>query len=187
MMGMGRVRPTPKARLICGAIFQREDIFKASVPKLEEEFGRVDFVSDVLPFEHTDYYREEMGEELKRRFLSFYEPIEMERLPKIKLITNRLEEEFSINGKRQINLDPGYLTLSKLVLATTKDFSHRIYLGNGIYGEVTLYYKRKAWRAWPWTYPDYKTEAYLGIFEEIRRIYSHQLKDLIKKGKSSIR
>ena len=102
-----------------------------------------------------------------------------QQLPGIKLYTNRLEKRFSQNKKgpsRQINLDPGYICAAKLVLATCKDYAHRLYLGEGIYAEATLRFENGTFRAWPWTYPDYQTPEYTRIFQHIRTLYLKQLK-----------
>lgn len=129
-----------------------------------------------MPFTYTAYYEKELGYNLKRIFLSFNKLIGLEKIYKIKIYTNRLEEVLSVQGRRQINIDPGYLDASKLVLLSTKDYSHRIYLRNGIYAEATLVFKNKTFGPWPWTYPDYKTDTYINIFNSIRQIYLKQRK-----------
>lgn len=139
-------------------------------------FGPVDYRSDVLPFDNTSYYEPEFGPDLVREILAFSTLIPAESLAAIKLRTNELEHAWMVDGRRLVNLDPGYVNLSKLVLATTKDYSHRIYLGDGIYGEVTLKYEHRAFRAWPWTYPDYASAQYRGIFATIRQLYFEQLR-----------
>jgi hypothetical protein len=139
------------------------------VRQLPRIFGTVDFLSDRLRFDFTAYYAAEMGEGLERQFVAFRRPIRPEQLVDIKLRTNRLEQRsFSARGKRQVNIDPGYLTLSKLVLATTKDHQHRVYLGRGIYAEVTLRFRAGTFAPWDWTYPDYRTPAYIAIFNQLR-------------------
>lgn len=137
--------------------------------------NRVDFESKVTDFSHTDYYAEEMGPGLKRKFISFERIVDSADLYKAKLITNRIEQRLSTGGKRTINIDPGYLDLSKLVLFTTKDYSHRIYLRKGIYAEATLFYRDHAFTPWPWTYPDYRTPEYKEIFGTIRDNYKKQI------------
>ncbi|MFQ5836184.1 MAG: DUF4416 family protein, partial [bacterium] len=120
-----------------------------------------------------------MGSNLKRKFISFQALIDPAEIREIKLFTNQFEQDFLHPGThdRRINLDPGYLNLSKLVLASTKDYQHRIYLGRGIYAEVTLRYKKeKGFKPWEWTYPDYRTREYLEIFNHLREIYQGQLK-----------
>jgi hypothetical protein len=114
--------------------------------------------------------------------MAFERLIDPGRLAEIKLLTNGLEQEWSEGGRRRINLDPGYVSRSKLVLATTKNHGHRIYLGRGIYAEVTLTYRDKDYRPWPWTYPDYRTESYREILRAIRGIYLAQLKAARRAG-----
>lgn len=129
---MGEVKTPSKAKLICGMITQDEQLFEMAQERLTIDFGPIDYESRILPFNQTDYYQLEMGPDLKREFIAFEPLIDRERLVEIKLSTNALEKELAKDGRRRINLDPGYLTPSKLILATTKDYSHRIYLGGGI-------------------------------------------------------
>jgi hypothetical protein len=131
-----------------------------------------------LPFDHTAYYAAEFGEGLKRRFVAFEELVHPGKLAEIKLLTNALEMEWVLEGKRRINIDPGYISHSKLVLATTKNHAHRIYLGQGIYAEVTLHFRDGAFRAWPWTYPDYASSPLIAIFNHIRALYVKQLRTI---------
>lgn len=169
---MGKINPKPLVKLIIGAISGEMALFDEVQKILEDKFGPVDLKSPVWNFSHTEYYAPEMGENLKRIFLSFERLIEAEWLPEIKIFTNDLEQNYlNEKGGRKINLDPGYLTLAKLVLATTKDFSHRLYLGQGIFGEVTLYFKNGAFQNWPWTYPDYQTEEYKKFFAQLRETF----------------
>lgn len=171
---MKGVKRYPPVKLIIGLISSQESLFEKIEILLSRKFGDVDFRSPVLAFNHTDYYEKEFGKNLKRKFLSFNKLVEPETLAKIKLYTNRIEDKFRRQEKRQINIDPGYLTDSKLILATTKNFRHRIYLEKGIYAEVTLYYAAGNFHPWEWTYPDYKTKEYIDIFNQIRRIYIAQ-------------
>jgi hypothetical protein len=142
---------------------------------LVKEFGPADKESKIMDFTYTSYYNEEMGVGIKRQFISFTRLILPEQLPGIKLLTNKMEQDLALEGKRLVNIDPGYLSLAKVVLATTKDYSHRLYLGQGIYGEVTLTYAKGKFSPFPWTYPDYQTQAYQQFFREIREIYKKQL------------
>jgi hypothetical protein len=116
-----------------------------------------------------------MGNPIYRCFLSFKKLILPEELVKIKLFTNRIELKYAEEGKRKINLDPGYMELGKFILATTKDQQHRIYIGGGIYEEITLFYSKKIWQHWEWTYPDYRSEEYKSILGKIREIYRKQI------------
>jgi hypothetical protein len=156
-----------------------EDLFSSAEASLSQKFGSVDFRSDVMPFDYTRYYEREMGSDLLRKFVTFEKMIQPAEIVEIKLFTNELEEEFLYpdTDRRRVNLDPGYVSAAKLVLASTKDHMHRIYLGDGIYAEVTLRMERGTFRSWSWTYPDYSSEKYIEIFNEIRRIYMKQLRD----------
>ncbi|MEK7275450.1 MAG: DUF4416 family protein [Candidatus Desantisbacteria bacterium] len=168
---MGKIIYPEKVKLIIGMLSSSVELFESSQERLEQEFGSVSFCSSILPFTFTQYYTPEMGENLKRRFISFSSPILPEELARIKLLTNSIEQEFAANDKRMINLDPGYLNTAKLVLATTKDHSHRIYLGNGIYAEITLKFVAGTFCPWEWTYPDYRTTEYIDIFNHIRQLF----------------
>ena len=113
-----------------------------------------------------------MGKGLTRRFISFSKLIPIQDLYRIKLYTNRLEEKFSVAKHRQINIDPGYLDLAKLVLASTKDYAHRIFLRKGIFAEITLTYRQDSFSRNDWTYPDYCSKEYIEIFNQIRKLYA---------------
>lgn len=173
---MGKAPPPEKVKLIVGLISNNTALFDKIKSILEKRLKNpADFESPVLAFVHTDYYNEEMGTGLKRKFLSFKRIVPIENIAKIKLLADKIEKKNSTNEKRNINIDPGYVDLSKLVLFSTKDYSHRIHVGKGIFAEVTLFYKDKKFRAWPWTYPDYKTDAYISVFNTIREIYKKDL------------
>lgn len=141
-------------------------------------WGAIDFASDLLPFDHTDYYAAEFGPGLQRQLVTFEPLIPPERLSLVKHRANELEDTFAREGRRRVNIDPGYVSLNKLVLASTKNHAHRLYLGQGIYGEVTLAYQRGRFRPWPWTYPDYASERYCALFDAVRARYKAQLRQL---------
>lgn len=164
---------TPQnVKLFVGMLAGKTALFEAVEPKLKALFGEIDLISPVWPWKHTNYYEKEMGKELLRRFVFFKSLIQPDELPDIKQQTIVVETQHVHSEKmRQINLDPGYLNEAKIVLATTKDYSHRLYLGKGIYGEVTLYHSKGAFRPLPYTYPDFRTEEYLILFEKARSIY----------------
>lgn len=168
---MGKEKNSLPVKLITAIYSNKIELFDAVEEKLNENYGPVDLKSEIFDFSYTDYYEKEMGAGLKKRFISFENLIESVSLSDIKLFTNKLES-YHLEGKnRQVNIDPGYLTLAKLVLASTKDFTHRIHVGKGIYAEVTLYYQDKNYRGWPWTYPDYKSEISLSFFQKARALY----------------
>lgn len=175
---MAEVRQPSPVKLFIGTIFASEGILIAAKEKLKKKFGLLDFQSSSVPFNFTDYYEQELGPKLWRQFFSFQRLIDPAKLAAIKLYTNRLEKQFSReNNKpsRRINLDPGYICGSKLVLATAKDFVHRIYLRQGIYAQVTLYFQDGKFNPYAWTYPDYKSKAYSQSFQAIRELYLKQL------------
>lgn len=131
----------------------------------------------MITFDHTDHYQKEMGVNLKRQFISFQRLAKPEWLINLKCFAKRLERKLSVGStksKRQINIDPGYISAGKLVLATNKNHQHRIYLGKGIYAEVTLCFTKGCLRPYQWTYPDYRTEQYINVFNKIRNIYLTQ-------------
>jgi len=165
----------PKVKLIVGLI-AKEEYLKQAETYLKRHFSSIDFESKVLTFNYTDYYKQEFGSSLSRKFISFANLIKADDLAKIKVFTNKLEKKLSGSGRRKVNIDPGYIDESKLVLATHKDFSHRIYLKNKIFAEVTLSFQDKTFRPWPWTYPDYRTSDYTDIFNQIREIYAKQIR-----------
>ncbi len=173
---MGQARKPLQVKLISGIITGEVNNLDITQKALARKFGAIDYKSPIYDFNLTDYYQKEMGPELKRQFLSFYKLIDPAVLAEAKLLTNKVERRFSKEGRRLINIDPGYVTASKLVLATTKNYSHRIYLKKGIYAEATLYFKDGAFNPWEWTYPDYKTEGYIETFNRIRKIYMEQIK-----------
>jgi hypothetical protein len=160
--------PTP-AKLVVGFIYGRDDVFEAALARVEQTLGRIDLLTERLAFDWTDYYAAEMGEVLFRRVAAFADLIDPGCLVAVKRLTLALEDEFSVKGRRRVNLDPGYVTLERLVLATGKNFVHRIYLGGGVYADLTLIYQDGRFRAMPWTYPDYAGEELRGQFELIRR------------------
>ncbi len=165
-----------KVNLISSVIFREEDAFKKARDFLEDKFGGIDYISPLLPFNFTDYYNEEMGSPLFRYILSFSNLFDPEGIYKVKLITNSFERETSRDGKRIVNIDPGYVSLNQLVLFTTKNYAHRIYLGEGIYADLTLIYRKGTFHPLPWTYPDYGSEEYIKMFNKIRSMYKEKLR-----------
>ena len=161
-----------EVKLICGVITGRKDLLERSREALSSEFGPIDNESDLFPFEHTKYYEKEMGTGLVRKLYSFEKPIDPGTIADIKLRTIQMEEDMTRDSdtdvQRVVNLDPGYISLLKLVLATTKDRGHRIYLRDGIFAEVTLQYVEGGFQPLPSTYPDYRQDEYRKFFGRIR-------------------
>jgi len=156
-------------KLFFGLLGKSENIEKIYVV-IEKEFGKIDEKTDIMPFDFTNYYNKEMGNALQRQWLSTEIIIEEDTLRDIKKKTIIIENRLRISGNRIINIDPGGVLLSRVVLPTTKNYAHRIYLGGGIFIEVTLIYKGKSFQPLPWTYPDYKTQVAIQFFNEIRKI-----------------
>lgn len=159
-------------------ISARKRLFAQAQRALTRKFGPLDAASSLIDFNFTTYYQKEMGKNSKRQFISFRRLVDAGRLAAVKIFTNKIENSMAQKGgRRRINLDPGYICLSKLVLATTKDFQHRIYLARGIYAEATLKYKKGKFEPYDWTYPDYKTKDYQAFFKNARDLYKQQLKE----------
>jgi hypothetical protein len=151
-----------------GMISNEALLFDEIKGRLEEILGPIDAESPVWNWDHTDYYEKEMGKGLKRKFLFFSNLINQEGLPDIKIKIIEIERSYTRDGKRRINLDPGYIHPAKVVLSTRKDYSHRIYLRDGVYAEVTLYYRDQSFHPFPYTYPDFKSKEYIELFNRIR-------------------
>lgn len=177
---MAEPKPFKKVKLICGIISSEERFFKKAEECLVELYGRPDSASPLFDFSLTDYYEKQMGKGLKRKFLSFVSLISPEKLSVIKTQTNKLEEKIRKElkaSRRIVNLDPGYLTPSALIMATAKDFAHRIPLSDGIYAHLEMMFSKRGVKTLSWTYPDYKSEGYQEFFRESRRIYLLQLRE----------
>lgn len=175
---MGKLTTPAPGKLIIGFIFKDEGLLIKTQEILRRRFGKIDYESGVIPFTYTDYYEKEIGSDLKRKFISFQKLILSERLAAIKNLTNKIETRFSQRNLRKINIDPGYLTMAKLVLASTKDYNHRIYLNKNIFAEITLFYQDKNFHPREWTYPDYRSPEYIRIFLQIRELYAQQIKKI---------
>jgi hypothetical protein len=173
---MGRVDEFTPEKLTAGILTSRPELAGRITGRLSELFGPIDYQSPLLEFRFTSYYDEEMGRPIVRFFVSFERLVQPESLAAVKTATNALETEFAENGRRKVNIDPGLLTLSRFVLATTKENAHRIPLSDGIYADLTLLYRRKEFQPFEWTYPDFRSPGYHSILGKIREIYKEQLK-----------
>jgi hypothetical protein len=169
---MGAIRDVEPVKLFVGMLSAYPGAFADAESALVQALGPVDVRSDLFAHEFTEYYRDEMGHPLVRYFAAFDRLIAPDDLARIKRLANEIEARMAATTEwpvaRPMNLDPGYIAPSKLVLASTKDFSHRIYLDDGIYGEITLLYKRGRWKELEWTFPDYRTPLYHGFFDQVR-------------------
>jgi hypothetical protein len=163
-----RSEPRP-ARLVVSVIYREERRFAEAVPRVESVAGPTRAVGGPLPCDRTDYYEREMGAPLFRRFLAAGRPVPREALPAIKVAMESIEAEFSEGGRRTVNLDPGLLSPESFILATGKNFSHRVYIGEGVFADLTLVYRGGEFRPLPWTYPDYASEEVRSLLRELRR------------------
>ncbi|HTG01780.1 MAG TPA: DUF4416 family protein [Nitrospirota bacterium] len=180
---MGEAHTPFPVKLFIGMLTAREQLFASCMQRLSDEFGPVEHESPSWSWDASDYYREELGDGIKRKFIFFQQRIDPGLLPEIKEYSNSLERLFSEKGQndkplRKINIDPGYLTEAKVVLATTKDYSHRLYIGRGIYAEVTLRYhsRERSFLPHEFTFPDFRRESYLALFNSMRDSLRRDLK-----------
>ncbi|UCE53888.1 MAG: DUF4416 family protein [Desulfobacterales bacterium] len=167
--------PKP-AKLVVGLFMRTTSLEEYLALDLSSRFGSIDIVSAWLPFDYTSYYEPEMGAPLYRRVFAFDKFIQQSDLAKIKHTTNQIEQKYSRNGKRRVNIDPGYLLHERFVLASGKNYSHRIYIGDGIYADLTLIYHKGSFQKLPWTYPDYADCLMLTVLERIRNKYVFEFK-----------
>lgn len=179
---MAKARLPKPVKLFVGLLSNDADLLRRTKHLLQRKYGPVDVESEMWPFTQTDYYEAEMGPGLLRWFLAFERLIRQDQLAEIKLETNKLEQQITEEALseygRAVNIDPGYLGLGKIVLATAKDRSHRIYLAHGIYAETTLHYVEGHWRLWPWTYLDYQTPHYHAYFDAVRERFDVQRRQM---------
>ena len=175
---MGKPKEPDPVKLFMSLIASEKDLFQQAMKDLRSVFGETDTISERFPFDFTDYYTEEMGRPLFRHFITFGRPVPIPVLPDIKRSTNDLEAKYATpDGKRRINIDPGYIRLEHVILATTKGYTHRPYLRDGIYADLTLIYHHKSFQPLEWTYPDYREEAILTLFNRFRKQYMEDLRE----------
>lgn len=174
---MSLPHPPKPAKLIVGFFLKDKGDIHPLVSMLSERFGPIDLVSPWFPFDFTTYYADEMGYPLFRKLIVFKTLVEQNHLPEIKLITNEIEMTFSKNGKRPINIDPGYMVHERFVLGTGKNYTHRIYLDRGIYADLTLIYQKGTFKPLPWTYPDYSAPEMIVFLQTVRNKYVIDFKE----------
>jgi hypothetical protein len=174
---MGRIGEPKPVKLIMSVITSDDQCLPEVSGVLAAHYGGIDFESDILPFDCTEYYTPEMGEGLLRRFCTFRPLMPRELLVRIKRETNEIEAHYAAAGKRRVNIDPGYISAEHLILATTKGYTHRPYLGEGIYADLTLIYFGGEFRPLEWTYPDYASFQIREMLQGIRKRYLQELKE----------
>ncbi|KPJ72491.1 hypothetical protein AMJ52_06125 [candidate division TA06 bacterium DG_78] len=176
---MAKIKTPEKVLPITGLIYVEEFSVDEALKKFADDVGGILLKSGKIPFTHTTYYNKEMGGTLLRQWVAFEKLIDPDFLAHLKIKSNRVENEYlHKNGGRQINVDPGLISMSNVILASTKNYSHRIYLGKGIYGEVTLIYKGHQFNPLEWTYPDYREKIALDFFTEAREMLKERLAPL---------
>ncbi len=169
--------PLP-AKLVVALIYKADPTALSGWKEAEKNWGAIDFLSEKRDFDYTRYYEDEMGLPLFRRWAAFRELVPQDRLAEIKWQALELEKRWTIDGKRRLNMDPGLITAERLVLATGKNYSHRIYLGKKIFADLTLVFSKGSFQPLPWTYPDYRDEQTLWMFNKIRERYLREIADL---------
>ncbi len=173
---MGTAKTPDPVKLVVGLLAGSDTLLDEAIAALSERFGRVDASSGPRPWEVSTYYRDEMGPHLRRQFLSFGDLIAPGKLAGVKQMTNDMENAWRTATGRQVNIDPGYVATTKLVLASTKDAAHRVYLSGGIFAEVTLEFANGSFRPHAHTYPDYASPAAIAFFNAVRATYLAQLR-----------
>jgi hypothetical protein len=172
---MGNVKKPQPVMPVIGLIFV-PDHPADMLQGLHEDVGNVVLKSDAIKFSHTTYYNDEMGGDLMRQWYAFNKLVSPDILARLKIMTNAIEMKYrNEQGGRTVNIDPGVLSLSSLVLASTKNYAHRIYLGQGIYAEITLIYRKHEFKPLDWTYPDYREDSALDFFQRARALLQKQL------------
>jgi len=169
------------AKLVIGVLTEDKGLVPDVAVSLVERFGPADMVSCWMPFSDTSYYEAEMGGPLFRRVFSFSRLVGQETLADIKGRTNALEDAFSINARRRVNIDPGLLLNARFLLATAKDHAHRVCIGKGIFADLTLVYRAGAFRPLPWTFPDYTEPLMIDFLTDVRRRYDALLHHTFKE------
>ena len=169
--------PDP-VKLISSLFSPEKERIDTVIGEIAKIFGSVDWMSPELLFDRTKYYAREMGWPLHRRFISFSQLVLADHLVEIKLKTNEIEEQHLREGNRMVNIDPGYISPERLILATGKNYVHRVYLKKGIYADLTLLFQKGSFRPLKWTYPDYAAPEIIGFFNEIRARYMEQIREM---------
>ncbi len=178
---MGAIHPPQPVLRLVAVVSRHDTALDWAVERIGQTWGSETLKSSAFEFDDTNYYEAEMGIGLKKQFVASAALVDPAELVAWKHATNQWEAEFAATGDclepRPLNLDPGYIAEAKLVLASTKNHSHRIYQSRGIYAEITLGYRRAAgWLAMPWTYPDYKRTDFQEFFTQCRDHLRAQLR-----------
>ncbi len=173
---MGKINSIKPVKLFISITYKDIKVYKKVLSLLKKHFGRVSHVHSYCFSSFSDYYHKEMDYPLGKIILTFSSLIHKDNAPTLKHISNDIEMELAdANLKRSVNIDPGYLTEAKVILLTTKNFAHRIYIGMGIFAEITLSYRKNSFSPNSWTYPDYRSSGVISFFNNTRQHYRKQL------------
>lgn len=177
---MGAIRTPLPVKLFLGMLSPEAGLFSECADLFSRQYGAIDMESEVMPWESSDYYQDEMGSAIYRKFIFFQKTLDPMQLPSIKRFSNTIEQRLlssTFAGSRRINIDPGYVTEAKVVLASTKDFAHRVYIGDGIYAEVTLRYgsRERSFLPLDHTYFDFREKGYRDLFNRARDLLRVEL------------
>jgi hypothetical protein len=168
------VEPAPVLRL-CSCLTAEPELLSTVESELARNYGEVALKSPAFPFDTSDYYREEMGDGLERHWLCFRELFGAERLPEYRLTTGRIEARLTAAGDRRVNLDPGYLDLGKLVLASLKEAPDKIYMGQGVWAHTCLKFRQGEFTAPDHSFPDFRDGRFDAFMLEARNFYKSLL------------
>jgi len=180
---MGTTKKPKPVKFFASIIMKDTATLQRIEERLLSSIGTIEERTPFMPFVHTRYYEKEMGAPLMRCFLLFTPLLKREMLPSIKLQTNDIESTLSVEGKRRVNIDPGYIALEHVILATTKGYTHRIYIENGIFADLTLMFYDGTYRPLDWTYPDYRNDDIISFFNHWRERLKQQIKEWENKRK----
>ena len=184
---MGTPREPSQVKLVASVIHPSGFHLEGLLRDLESRLGKIEALSEPFRFDHTRYYSEEMGDALFRKFVVFHDPVSQDALPRIKGISDELESRYARpDGRRRVNVDPGILSAERFVLATRKNFTHRIYLGDGTFADLTLIACAQGLRPLDWTFPDYRSEAILSFLNAVRDrfLFSMNPNRLLRQGRA---
>ena len=173
---MGNIKRPQRVKPFASIIYKDTESLGCAISEMSRLIGRIEEQTEPSLFTHTRYYEKEMGEGLMRLFVLFAPVVDREALPDIKAATNGIESGLARDGRRTVNIDSGYIALEHVILATTKGYSHRIYLRDGIHADLTLMFNDGSYRPLQWTYPDYAEEQTIGLFNRWRDICKRSLR-----------
>jgi hypothetical protein len=179
---MGKIRRPEQVKIFASVIFHDDADIGEVFGKLTGLIGPIEDETDPRLFTHTTYYDAEMGKGLKRCFVLFSPVFDRDILPDIKMATNEIEDLFGRNNKRIVNIDAGYIALEHVILATTKGYAHRLYIGKGIHADLTLMFNNRSYRALQWTYPDYAEPETIALFKKWRESVKQALRESRQKN-----